>query len=126
MVRSVLRVVFDNDDQRVLGVGALSDSLHQKADSVVVISLLDFRSIDATQRRAKASGVIVAQTADHLERRQIAVGHELLELAVPLVEAPYIRVVLIVSAEVRIIGSVLIEKLIGRRGLNDAGGEVEF
>src|SRR5258708_18873260 len=53
----------------------------------------------------------------------MAVGHKLLELAVPFVEAPYIRVVLIVSAEVRIIGSVLIEKLIRRRGLDDAGGE---
>jgi hypothetical protein len=65
----------------------------------------------------------VAEAADHLERRQIAVGNELLELTVPFLEAPEIRIGLIVSAEVRIIESVLIEKLIGRRCLDDAGGE---
>jgi hypothetical protein len=47
----------------------------------------------------------------------------LLELTVPFIEAPKIRVGLIVSAEVRIIESVLIEKLIGRRCLDDAGRE---
>src|SRR2546430_9081705 len=41
-----------------------------------------------------------------------------LELAVPFVEAPNIRVTLIVSAEERIVESVFEEELIGRRGLD--------
>jgi hypothetical protein len=39
----------------------------------------------------------MAEPADHLERRQITVGDKLLELAVPFVEAPIIRVPLIVQ-----------------------------
>src|SRR5262249_6908799 len=41
----------------------------------------------------------------------------------PFIEAPNIRVGLIVSTEVRIIQSVFIEKLIGRGGLDDVGAE---
>jgi hypothetical protein len=40
VVRSVLGVTFDDDNQRVSGVGAVSDGLNQEADSVVVIGLL--------------------------------------------------------------------------------------
>ncbi len=123
MVRSVLRIVFDNDDQGVLRVGAVSRSLNQQADSVVIVCLLEFRSVDSPQGRAETARVIVAQTTDHLQRGQIAVRNELLELAVPLVEAPKIWVDLIVSAEVRIIEAVFKEKLIGRGGLDDASGE---
>src|SRR5215469_4077471 len=65
----------------------------------------------------------MAEATDHFERRQVAIGNELLKLTIPFVEAPVIRVGLIVSAEVRIIEFVLVEKLIGRGGLNDTGGE---
>src|SRR5262249_27443597 len=61
--------------------------------------------------------------ADHFERGQIAVGNELLELAVPFRETPNVWVRLIVRAEIWIIESVLIQKLIGRRGLDDASRE---
>jgi hypothetical protein len=65
----------------------------------------------------------VAEAADHLESRQIAVGNELLELTVPFVETPIVRVGLVVSAEVRIIEFILMDELIGRGGLDDAGCE---
>jgi len=67
--------------------------------------------------------VIVAEAADHLERRQIAVGNELLELTVPFIEAPNVRVGLVVSAEVRIIKFIVKDELISRGGLDDAGCE---
>src|SRR5215831_4157715 len=65
----------------------------------------------------------MAEATDHLERGQIAILNELLELAVPLVEAPEIRIDLVVSAEIRIIESVLIDHRIRRCSLDDAGGE---
>src|SRR6202007_1489246 len=51
------------------------------------------------------------------------VGNKLLEFTVPFIEAPHIRVGLIVSAEVRIVESVLVENLIGCCCLDEAGGE---
>ena len=105
VVRSVLRIILDNDDQGVLCVGAV------QADRVVIIRLLEFRGVDSPQGRAETPRVIVAQPADHLKRRQIAVCNKLLELAVPFVEAPIIGVGLIVSAEVRIIESILIKEV---------------
>src|SRR5262249_3784454 len=123
VIRPVLTVIFDDDDQSVARVGAVSNGLNQQANSVVIIRLLQFRRVDSSQRRVEATRVIVTEATNHLEGRQIAVGDELLELTVPFVEAPNIRVGLIVSAEVRIIESVLVEKLIGGRGLDDAGGE---
>ena len=111
VVRSVLRIILDNDDQGVLCVGAVSHGLNQQADRVVIIRLLEFRGVDSPQGRAETPRVIVAQPADHLKRRQIAVCNELLELAVPFVEAPDIWVGLIVSAEVRILESILIKEV---------------
>jgi hypothetical protein len=68
VVRSVLRVIFDDDDQGVVRVRALSHGLDQQADSVVVISLLQFRSVDSSKRRPETTRVIVAEATDHLER----------------------------------------------------------
>ena len=50
VVRSVLRIILDDDDQGVVGVRAVSDGLNQQADRVVVIRLLEFRSVDSPQR----------------------------------------------------------------------------
>src|SRR5215472_4182470 len=123
VIRPVLTVILDDDDQSVARVGAVSNGLNQQANSVVIIRLLQFRRVDAAQSLGKASRVIVTETTNHLEGRQIAVGDKLLELAIPFVEAPNVGVGLIVSPEVRIIESVLVEKLIGRRGLYDACGK---
>ncbi len=47
MVRPVLGVVFNDDDQSVAGIGAVGNGLNQQAHGIVVIGLLQFRSIDA-------------------------------------------------------------------------------
>jgi hypothetical protein len=67
VVRSVLRIILDNDDQGVLCVAAVSHGLNQQADRVVIIRLLEFRGVDAPQGRTETARVIVAQPADHLK-----------------------------------------------------------
>src|SRR5246127_5991261 len=101
----------------------MSHGLNQQSHRVVVVSLLEFWSIHPSQNGAEATGVIVAETADHLQGWQVAVCNKLLELTVPFVESPKIGIGLIVSAEVRIIVSVLVQKLIGCRSLDDTGSE---
>src|ERR1700756_5308459 len=101
----------------------MSHGLNQQSHRVVVVSLLEFWSIHSSQSGAEAAGVIVAETADHLQGWQVAVCNKLLELTVPFVESPKIGIGLIVSPEIWVIKSVLSEKLIRRRGLDDAGSE---
>jgi hypothetical protein len=48
-------IIFDDDDQGVARVRAVSHGLNQQADGVVVIRLLDFRGVDSTQRRAETT-----------------------------------------------------------------------
>src|SRR5262249_14970987 len=108
-------------DHRVVGIRAVGDSLNQQAHRIIVIGLLNFRGVHTAKRGREAAGVIVAES-DHFQRRQVAVGDELVELAFPFVVAPQIRVVLIVAAEVWIIEPYLRDRLLGGRDLNNAGG----
>src|SRR5215469_9145102 len=59
VVGSILGVIFDDDDQGVFRIWAVRHSLNQQADSVIVVRLLQFRSIDSSQRLREIPGVIV-------------------------------------------------------------------
>ena len=47
MVRAVLRIIFDHEDQRIAGIGAVRYRLDQQTDGQVVIRLLRFGRIHA-------------------------------------------------------------------------------
>ena len=61
VVAGILRVVFNDKDERVVGVdGAVGDGLNQHSDRVVVIRLLQLRRVQPeTAGVAEVSGVIV-------------------------------------------------------------------
>ena len=90
VVGAVLAVVLGDDDQRVGGVAALRHGLDQAADREIVVGLLRLGRVHARQRRAEVAHVVVAH-AHHRQAGQVALGRELVELALPLVVAPEIR-----------------------------------
>ena len=120
VVRTVLHVVFGDDDQRVGGVAAVRDRLDQPAQREVAVGLLRFRRVHAAERGAETAHVVVAD-ANQRQARQVAVGDELVELPLPLVVAPQVRIVLVVAAEVDV--GQRRQRRVERRDLDDAGGE---
>src|SRR5207245_11659268 len=73
----------------------------QQAHRVVVVGHLPVGRIDAIDRGRKAAEMIVRQP-HQLERWQVAVGRELVEFALPLLETPEIRELVVIAAEKRI------------------------
>src|SRR5438093_3730160 len=117
---AVLAIVFRDNDQGVLGVWTCRYSLDQSANSEIIISLLRLGRVYSSQRRSETAHVVVAN-ADQRKARQVAVGDELIKLALPFVIAPHVRIVLIVAAEVQI--GQRSERWIKRRDLHDSRGE---
>src|SRR5262249_41243680 len=120
VVRTILAVIFRDEDQSIGCIRAVRDSLDQAAGSEVVVGLLRFRRIDACKRRAEGSRVVVTD-ANQRQARQDAVFDVQVELPLPLVIAPQIRIVLVVAAEVDI--GVRGQGGLERRDLDDAGCE---
>ena len=118
MVGTVLHVVFRDDDQRVGGVAAVRHGLDHPAQRQVAVGLLRFRRVEAAERAAETAHVVVAD-ANQRQAGQIAIGDELIELALPFVVAPQVRIVLVVAAEVDV--GQRRQRRVERRDLNDAG-----
>jgi len=61
VVRSVLTVIFRDDNHGIGRIRTVRDSLNQPADREIIIGLLRFRRVHARKRRAETSGVVVAE-----------------------------------------------------------------
>ena len=98
-------------------MGLSATAWTRRPTAEIVVALLRFRRVDATQRRAEVAHVVMADTHQR-KAGQIAVGDELIELALPFVITPQIGIVLVITAEIHIgRGS---EARIERSDLNDA------
>ena len=53
VVRAILHVIFDRDDQRVVGERAVRHRLDHQAEREVALSLLRFRRVQATEGGVK-------------------------------------------------------------------------
>ena len=116
VVGAVLHVVLGDDDQRVGRVAAFATACDQPADRQVASACCVsgvFTPPSAVPKLPMWSWL--KRTSDRLG--QIALGDELIELALPFVVAPQIRIVLVVAAEVDV--GQRGERRIERRDLND-------
>ena len=60
MVRAILSIVFQNNDQRIVVVAlALGHFLHNQSNGVVIVCGLDFGRVYAVNSRAEVAGVVV-------------------------------------------------------------------
>src|SRR5262249_51395075 len=98
VVRTVLRVIFYHENQRVVPVMTVRDLVHQQAERIVVVGHLLGKRIDAIDRSAKASEMVVHNT-EKLQRWKVTVSNELVKLALPFLKPPEIRKFLVIAAE---------------------------
>src|SRR5215467_1832255 len=101
MVRTILAIVFDNEDQRVERVPTVRQCLDQLANGEVVVRLLRFRCVNARKSGIEVAHMIMAHT-EKGQAGKVAASNVLVELPLPLVIAPQVRIVLVVTAEVEI------------------------
>ena len=102
VVRAVLRVVLEHEDQRVVRVAAVRDLLDEQADRVVVVRLLRLGRVHAVDRRVEAAHVVVREAAPSRASAALPLGDVAVELALPLLEAPEVGQVGVEAAEVGI------------------------
>src|SRR5262245_61946268 len=93
MIGAILAIIFGDDDQCIRSISARRNGLYEATDCEVVIRLLRFWSVDVTERRTKTAHMVMAHTYER-KARQVSVGNELIELALPFVVAPQVRIVL--------------------------------
>ena len=87
VVAAILRVVFHNEDQRVVLVDrAVGNLLYQQANGVVVVGHVALWRVHLIDCRAEVSGVVVHE-ANQGQIRQPAVGVVGIEVPLPLLEA---------------------------------------
>ena len=101
MVCPILRIVFHRENQSTVSVGAVSNLVDQQANSVVVVSGLQFGCIHAVHRGTEVAKVVVRE-ANQFEGRKAMRCDLLVELALPLFESEEIREIVVVSPEAEI------------------------
>src|SRR5208283_4182540 len=59
VVGAILGIVFDHEDERVVGVGAVGDDIRRQSYCIVVVGNLNFRRVHAKTGGAEVAEVIV-------------------------------------------------------------------
>ncbi len=119
VVSTILRVIFNHENQCVSGVFAVRYFFHQQPNSVIVVRNLRFHGIHAIHRFVKETEMIVRQP-HQFQIRQVIMGNIFIELSLPFFKTPVIREALIKAAEIWI--CYLLQVRLGRGGNAYAGG----
>jgi hypothetical protein len=90
VIRAILAIVFDDEDQGVIRIGAVCHRLDHFADGRVIVGLQSLRCIHSAMGRAEAAHVVVGDSHDR-QAGQLAVLDVQVEFPFPLVVAPKVR-----------------------------------
>src|SRR5262249_3692550 len=105
VIRSILRVVFDYEDQSIVAIGATRYFVHEQSERIIVVRHLFGKGVHAINRRTEAAEVIVHNSIE-LQGGQVAMSDKLVKLPLPSLEAPEIGEFLVIATE-EPVGNVL-------------------
>ena len=101
MVGTVLGIILDDDDQRVLAGGRLGDDLGDTANRIVVVGDLPVGRIYAVDRLGEVAEMVVGEAKQGQSRRRPG-SNTRQPVALPLLEPPVIGEALVETAEIRV------------------------
>ncbi len=101
VVCTVLGIIFQNEDQGIGFVGAIGHFFDEFGDRIIVVSLLDLRSVNAVKRRSERAHVVLHE-ADRRECREVTFLHVTVKFPFPFFLPPEVGEAGVKATKIRI------------------------